>query len=451
MQNHNPPHAHALCGSFAGVALAGVQAFLGVPYARAPMGALRFQPPQDLPASTSTTQAQRPSPTSPQFPSRLSRVMGECPREGAEDSLRLSIWTPAADGKHRPVVIWLHGGAFMTGSGDLAWYDGERLAREGDVVVVGVNYRLGALGFLCGPDVSPGNLGLMDQAHAVQWVKAHISAFGGDPEQLTLMGQSAGGLSIALLLCAYPDLPIQRAIMMSAPLGLQLPEPGETAAIASAYAQSLAPATLHGALSMEQLLRAQGAAASYFANTLAKPGDVAPPFVPVLDGVLLPSPATFGAALAVAATRVSILIGTTRDESTAFFPRGVHEAMTQEVFEMPSLQWAERAAKAGRQAYVYRFDHAPSGDELGAPHCIELPFVFGNYEAFSHAPMLGGLDSETFEKISQPIRESFLNFIRGGSPSTSTLPLWPTVQADRPIPRMHLAPITELRTIALAA
>jgi len=445
------PLAHAPCGSFEGLALSGVQAFLGLPYAQAPIGVLRFQPPQPLSVSATKTVGQKPSPTSPQFPSRLSRVMGECPREGAEDSLCLSVWTPAADGKRRPVVIWLHGGAFMTGAGDLAWYDGSRLAREGDVVVVGVNYRLGALGFLCGPGVSVGNLGLMDQAQAVRWVSKNISAFGGDPEQVTLMGQSAGGLSIALLLCAYPDLPVKRAIMMSAPLGLDLPEPGEAAPIAAVYAQSLEPATLHSDLSMEQLLRAQGAAANYFANTLAKQGDVAPPFVPVADGVLLPKRAELIAAFATAATRVDVLIGTTRDESTAFFPRGPHDSMTQTVFETPSLLWADHAAKAGRNAYVYRFDHAPGGEELGACHCIDLPFVFGNQEAFALAPMLGGLDTPSFEAMSQTIRQAFLNFIREGHPAVANVPHWPVVQAGKPLPRMHFAPSVALHMVTVTS
>jgi len=142
------------------------------------------------------------------------------------------------------------------------------------------------------------------------------------------------------------------------------------------------------------------------------------------------------------------MIGTTRDESTAFFARGQYDAMTQNVFETPSLQWARQAAAAGRGAYVYRFDHTPGGEELGATHCIELPFVFGNREAFATAPMLGGLDEEAFEQISRPMRQAFLGFIREGRPAAETLPDWPAVQADQPIQRLHFAPRTALQQVA---
>lgn len=448
MSTADHPIAHAPCGTFEGLALPGVQAFRGLPYAQAPVGALRFQPPAPMPPATQTTRATEAGLISLQSPSRLSRVMGDFQSPGSEDCLRLSVWTPAADGKRRPVMIWLHGGAFMTGAGDLPWYDGARLAREGDIVVVGVNYRLGALGFLCGPDVSPGNLGLMDQAMAVSWVKDNIAAFGGDPEQLTLMGQSAGGLSIALLLCAYPQLPIQRAIMMSAPLGLELGTPQDTAPIAAAYARSLEPLGLQAALQPPQLMAAQGAAARFFIENLAKAGDVAPPFAPVADGAFLPAPGALKTALAKAATRVDVMIGTTRDEATAFYERGQFDAMTQHVFETPSLLWARQAAQAGRVAYAYRFDHAPGGEALGAAHCIELPFVFGNREAFATAPMLGGLDEASFEQISQPVRQAFLSFIRHGHPTGDSLPDWPSVQADQPIQRLHFAARTALQEVA---
>jgi len=452
MSTVDHPIAHAPCGRFEGLALEGVQAFRGLPYAQAPVGALRFQPPAPLPApmptDTPPAQARAAGAVSLQAPSRLSRVMGDSQSPASEDCLRLSVWTPAADGQRRPVMIWLHGGAFMTGAGDLPWYDGARLAREGNIVVVGVNYRLGALGFLCGPGVSPGNLGLMDQAQAVTWVKDNIAAFGGNPEQLTLMGQSAGGLSIALLLCACPQLPIQRAIMMSAPLGLELATPEDAAPMAAAYARSLEPFQLQSALQPGQLMAAQGAAAQFFIENQAKAGDVAPPFVPVADGAFLPAPSGFQAALAQAATRVDVMIGTTRDESTAFFARGQYDAMTQNVFETPSLQWARQAAAAGRGAYVYRFDHTPGGEALGATHCIELPFVFGNREAFATAPMLGGLDEEAFEQISRPMRQAFLGFIRDGRPAAETLPDWPAVQADQPIQRLHFAPRTALQQVA---
>eukprot|EP01036_Dinobryon_divergens_P016632 gene16632-22562_t len=139
----------------------------------------------------------------------------------------------------RPVLVWLHGGAFMSGGGDLDWYDGARLAREGDVVVVGVNYRLGALGFLRAAGLCPGNLGLMDQLMAVNWVRHHIASFGGDAGRVTLMGQSAGGMSIALLLARQATPPVQRAILMSAPLGLAPLPPAEAEHIGEACVRAM--------------------------------------------------------------------------------------------------------------------------------------------------------------------------------------------------------------------
>ena len=126
--------------------------------------------------------------------------MGDFTRPQHEDCLTLTIWTPAPDSVRRPVLVWLHGGAYTTGAASLDWYDGSILSREGDIVVVGVNYRLGALGFLHYPGVCDGNLGIGDQQAALTWIRDHIAAFGGDPACVTVCGQSAGGGSIAQLL-----------------------------------------------------------------------------------------------------------------------------------------------------------------------------------------------------------------------------------------------------------
>lgn len=138
----------------------------------------------------------------PQLPSRLDAVMGP-PLDRhpqGEDCLNLTVTTPARDGAARPVMVWFHGGGFSSGAGLMDWYDGGALATEGDVVVVAVNYRVGALGYLCLDGVSEGNLGLYDQLEALRWVRRHIAAYGGDPADVTVFGQSAGALSIRLLM-----------------------------------------------------------------------------------------------------------------------------------------------------------------------------------------------------------------------------------------------------------
>ena len=145
--------------------------------------------------------------------------MGDFDAPQSEDCLHLTVWTPAADAQRRPVVVWLHGGAWQSGAGALDWYDGARLAGRGDVVVVAVNYRLAALGWLHVPGQTA-NVGLLDQEAAIDWVMDNIDALGGDPERVTLMGQSAGASSICAMLARRPRF--SRAILQSAALGLSL-------------------------------------------------------------------------------------------------------------------------------------------------------------------------------------------------------------------------------------
>src|SRR5215475_10123091 len=168
-------------GDLRGARENGVAVFRGVPYAAAPVGELRFQPPQPVPAWRDARDATKDGPIAPQGRSRLAHIMGEFERPQSEDCLALNIWTPAPDSKKRPVLVSIHGGAFTSGAGSLAWYSGERFAANGDLVAVSLNYRLGALGFLCLPGVSDGNLGLLDQVAALRFVRDNIAAFGGDP------------------------------------------------------------------------------------------------------------------------------------------------------------------------------------------------------------------------------------------------------------------------------
>jgi len=170
--------AHTLQGDLQGFAANGVLNFRNIPYAAPPAGKLRFAPPQP--------------------PSRLRAAMGDFDRPHSEDCLTLTIATPSTSGA-RPVIVWRHGGAYFTGAGSLDWYDGAHLARDGDVVFVAANYRLGALGFLHLPGVADGNMALLDMIAALRWAWANIAAFGGDPARVTLMGQSAGARGLRAL------------------------------------------------------------------------------------------------------------------------------------------------------------------------------------------------------------------------------------------------------------
>lgn len=433
----------------------GLSCFHAIPYAAAPVGNLRFIAPQAAVPWQGVRDTTEPGPVAPQFPSRLRCVMGDFERGQSEDCLTLTVWTPGVDAHRRPVLVWLHGGAFVSGGGDLSWYDGARLAREGDIVVVSVNYRLAALGFLYVPGVSSGNLGLMDQMFALDWVREHIAAFGGDPNQVTVMGQSAGAHSIALLLTHPKKLvPAQRAILMSAPLGVpaMAPEIAERVGMAFVRALNVQPGD---PLALSQLQRAtlaeiqaaQVFAMRFHAENLAEPGSATPAFFPVGDGQFAPDNASFESALAAAAGKLDVLLGTTRDEATAFLSNaaadevGVAGKFTVSVFAQPTQAWARQAVKVGRTVYLYRFDWASPDTHLGATHCIDLPFVFGTRAGFSTAPMLAGANPDEVDALSAAIRMAWISFVRDGDPNSLSLPEWPACVPQR-LHFMRLGPIS---------
>lgn len=451
----NAPLANIATGTLRGRIQEGVNCFYAVPYAQAPVGELRFAAPQAAAPWLGVRDATEPGPVAPQLPSRLSGVMGEFERAQSEDCLTLTVWTPAVDARRRPVLVWLHGGAYVSGGGDLPWYDGARLAREGDMVVVAINYRLAALGFLYAPGLSPSNLGLMDQLAALDWVREHIAAFGGDPDQVTLMGQSAGAHSIALML-THPEkvVPVQRAILMSAPLGVPALAPEIAERVGEVFMRALkVQAGDTEALSKLQqapladILAAQVAAMRFYTEQLMEPGSVTPAFFPIGDGQFAPTHTTFELALAAAAGKIDVLVGTTRDEETAFVPYDstgkVEDAgkLTVSVFAQPTKSWAAQAVKAGRSVYLYRFDWASPHTRLGATHCIELPFVFGTRNSYSAAAMMAGADPEQVDTLSAAIRAAWISFVRTGNPSPSPLPSWPACTALR-MPCMHLDQIS---------
>src|SRR5271165_30803 len=405
----------------------GVAVFRGVPYA----AAARFAPPQPVSAWQGVHDARRDGPIAPQGRSRLAHVMGDFERPQAEDCLTLNIWTPAADTKKRPVLVWIHGGAFSSGSGSIPWYSGERFAANGEIVVVSINYRLGALGFLCLPGVSPGNLGLRVQVAALRFVRDNIAAFGGDPTNVTVVGQSAGASSIAMLL----TMPLarglfRRAIMQSTPFGRLTRVLDDSHRIGRRLLEVLElkpdEADKLKTVPVAQLLAAQGKLAGLekkFADALA-------PFWPTIDGEVLPGPVP-AALKAGAGAEIDTMIGTTREEMAAFYGidkeidaadqaqvegvfakvfgsgyqpyydeirnmRASHtnaallgDLMSDAMFRIGSLRLAEWREQQGHPAYVYQFDwQSPAGFE--SCHCIEIPFVFNNCSNWADSPMLKG-------------------------------------------------------------
>ena len=419
----------------------GVVEFLGIPYARA----ARFAPPSAPEPWSTPRDATRHGPVAPQLRARLTAVVGASPEEGlvqGEDCLRVDVRAPAGPapgGALRPVLVWVHGGAYVIGSGATAWYDTARLVREGDVVTVNVGYRLGVLGWLRLPGVSPGNLGLLDVLAALRWVRENVRAFGGDPERVTAAGQSAGAHTIASLLTVADARPlIGRAVLQSGQLGLGFCTERRAARVARFVVDGLDGADPTTA-SLEALLRAQ----KHAMIEAAGPGGMnsSPAFAPVA-GV---APLAPGASWAdTAASGRDLIVGSTRDEATTFVAispgldrlrrtrvlgrtvdAGARVA-TRRIFTDPALRLADDAARAGAQVRSYSFDwHAPRSG-LGACHCIELPFLFGTKQAWRDAPMLAGASwDDEIAPLGDTVRAAWLAFVRGDEPARAGALEWP--------------------------
>ncbi|SFJ98313.1 para-nitrobenzyl esterase [Amycolatopsis sacchari] len=407
----------------------GLHVFRGVPYARAD----RFAPPEPVEPWAGVRDATRHGPISPQPPVRPESVMGVPEEhEQSEDCLNLTVVTPGTDDRKRPVLVWLHGGAYVTGASSFACYDGQRLAAEGDVVVVGVNYRLGALGYLKLDGVSPGNLGLLDQLAALRWVRDNIAHFGGDPEQVTVFGQSAGAHSIACLLAApAADGLFRRAVLQSAPMALKPLTPAGAARIGRYFTAALG--TDPRTASVAEILQAQ----QRVIVRAAGPGGLysVPPFRPAAAADPLPP----AASMVRRAREVDVIIGTTSAEMNTFLNgkpgitqlealpfvgrRGVAAAkagITRWMFDAPSRRLADALAAAGGRVFTYRFAwHAPAST-YGACHCIELPFLLGDRESWAAAPMLAGTEWDEMAQLGRKLRSAWLEFAKTGAP----LPEW---------------------------
>ncbi|HUC49951.1 MAG TPA: carboxylesterase/lipase family protein [Xanthobacteraceae bacterium] len=479
-------------GRLRGMCSNGIAVFLGIPYAAAPVGQLRFAPPQRAPAWHNVRDATQDGPIAPQGRSRLAHVMGDFERPQSEDCLTLTVWTPAVDAGKRPVLVWIHGGAFSSGAGSLPWYSGEQFAAQDDIVVVSINYRLGALGFLCLPGVSEGNLGLLDQIAALRFVRENIAAFGGDPDNITVVGQSAGAASIAVLM-TMPEAQglFRRAIMQSTPFGRMSRTSEDAHRIGRRLLEVLG-------LDPKERDKAIALPAANFVTAQAevarrekKFADAQAPFGPVVDGKVYPHDARI-ALQAGSGAHVDVMIGTTREEMAAFYcvdreidaaPMDAVEAvftsifkseyrpyydefrairaaktngallgdlMSDAMFRIGSLRMAEWRADQGRPVFLYQFDwQSPAGFE--ACHCLEIPFVFDNFAQWPDAPMLKGADAEDIKGLAAAMHGAWAAFARTGKPDHPRLPPWPTYdRKDRMTMRFDstIGPVSDLAGLA---
>ncbi|MFH8980688.1 carboxylesterase/lipase family protein [Streptomyces varsoviensis] len=422
-------------GRVRGVVEGAVAAFRGIPYAASPVGKLRFAPPRPHEGWSETRDAARSGPSVPQNASRLEAVMGKrVPNWAEADSLNLNVWTPARllseserDGR-RPVLLWFHGGGFTSGSGGWDWYDGGRLAALGDIVVVTANYRLGPLGYLHLPEPGTDNVGVRDQAAVLRWVHANAEAFGGDPGAITVGGQSAGAYaSLALALVPETRPLIRRVIAQSGPWGMEPQDPDKardhTAALVRLLGVDSAPnpGDALRELPVERLL----AAYAQLSADLAVSGHIDPPLFPVLGGAGMPSSPLPQAVANGDLGETGLLIGTVKDEMTAFVGAGPHaQPLTDTVMRTPTLEIAAARAEQGAPPYVYEFDReSPDNSGLGATHCSELPFLFGTFDAFAASPMLGH-PTPSDRTLSTAFASAFAAFVATGSPTGEGLAPW---------------------------
>lgn len=450
-----------------------VHVFRGVPYAAPPVGDRRFRAPQPVGSWTGRREASRFGATAPQIASPLEAMFGGERPQTNEDCLYLNVWTPAPDDARRPVLVWIHGGAFVTGAGSVPWYGGTSFATRGGCVVVTLNYRLGALGFLhlsgaAGGDerwASSSNAGILDQVAALQWVQDNIAAFGGDPGSVTVFGESAGAMSVGTLL-AMPDAKglFSRAILQSG-AARNVHDGDEATAVATLLLDTLGiersrPERL-AEVAVPDLLDAQ-------ARVLAKTWSKMIAFQPTVDGIVLPQP-PLDAIAAGSAADITLLTGTNRDEmqlfaamdagltnvddhallerATALFgadaaalalahyrgrrPDGGAGAiwsavLSDQVFRVPAIRLAERQAAHQPATYMYQFTWATPafGGMLGSCHALEIPFVFNVLDA-PGVQSFTGETNEAMRSLALRMHDAWTAFARTGDPSVGSLPAWP--------------------------
>ena len=470
----SPPRVTTATGDVQGATVAApsgqaVHRFLGIPYAAPPVGDLRWRPPEPPAPWPDVRDATTFAPAAPQRVGLETALPSFAAAGGmSEDCLALNVWTPALDGA-RPVIVWLHGGAYMSGGTSQPVYDAARLAAEGDVVVVTVAYRLGALGFLAPDGDAAANCGLRDQLAALRWVREHADAFGGDPRRVTVMGESAGAGSILHLLASpRRGNAFDRAVAQSGEPKTLDRDAGATVAahLGRHVGLDSADASALRAVPVERLLDAQAAT---MGDLVGKLGLM--PFAPVLDGDVCDLP-IIDAVAAGRAAQVGVVIGTTRDE-LALFPdtraasldderllRRItklapaidpHDVLatyrdrfgasatneriwdavrTDAMMRAPNLRVSSALART-TDVFVYRFDWA--APDLGAAHAVDVPFTFGTFDREGWADAIGYDDRA--ERLGIAWRRAWTNFATTGDPG------WSRARADgAPAPTLLFGP-----------
>ncbi|WP_326837486.1 carboxylesterase family protein [Amycolatopsis rhabdoformis] len=378
-------------------------AFRGIPFAQQQ----RFKAPTPVAAWAGVRDAVAAGPAAIQPPSRLDPALGPMTLPQSEDCLSLNVFTPSTTGA-KPVLLWFHGGGFTAGSGGMGWYDGTRLAREADAVVVTANYRLGVFGFLALEGVAPANLGVADQLAALEWVRDNITAFGGDPARVTLGGQSAGAqTSLALWSSPRAKGLIHQVALQSAPVGLAPQTPAEAADWAGRFVDALGSLDDGGSPDLATMPagRLLDGLAAFAERTR---GQNANPFQLVADHDFVPDD------LIAAAGPGRALVSWTRDEVRVYSPGARQDQTDLGTAAVFSGKLPDLVDRFGPDATLLRFDWAAPGNPYGACHCIDIPFLFGTHDRFTGAGMLEGAPADVAELAD--LRRVWTAFLHGERP-----------------------------------
>jgi para-nitrobenzyl esterase len=475
MTNDQNPVVRTRSGPVRGDSLDGIAAFRGIPYAAPPVGDRRLRPPAPPEPWSGELDATHFGAICPQFV--IPEGMGPLPDVAgrglaqSEDCLTLNIWTAALDGR-QPVMVWIHGGAFVGGSSAPPLYDGASFARDG-VVFVSINYRLHALGYLFVDELmglpGAGNCGLLDQIAALAWVRENIAAFGGDPDTITVVGESAGAMSIGALM-STPEARglFRRGILLSGAAHHTLkPESATRVALRVLEQLGIAPHDHDALRAMDVNVLTMTAQQVGFMETETLLSDEYPgvrtAFAPVIDGKTLPERA-IDAITRGASDGVDVLIGTCDDEYRLFvwsvpeamrammpLPHvdpyfagsshtvdevlGVYRAARpgaddmdlavavagDAMIEIPALRLTEAKSSRGDAVWVERFTwRTPVLDGLlGACHALDVPFVF---DSIQHPELLG---DDPPQKVADALHGACVRFARDGDPNGGFLPPWP--------------------------
>ena len=467
-------------GRLQGLAREGHQVFLGVPFAMPPVGERRWCAPEAPEPWSGVRQAIEIPNASIQGHHPVPGMAASGPR--SEDCLYLNVFTPAADAARRPVLFWIHGGGFQLGSGSEALYDGGPLAVRGDVTVVAIHYRLGALGYLdltgVGGDAwgASANAGQLDQIAALRWVRQNVSRFGGDPDNVTIFGESAGSSAVATLLTMPEARGLFRRAVMQSGTANAIGDRESSAKLARNFLAELGLGTADSAklreIPAEKILKAQ--------HKTGQLGGVVRglAYGPVVDGhTVQERPLDF--VRSGGSREIEVIIGTNRDELKLFSSfterdeideeklaslvaqvlpqrasgraaevastyaevlRGrdlpcsnldVFDAVqTDSRFRIPAIRLAEAqcAHQPGTHLYLFVQESPARRGALGACHALELPFVFGTLEAPGQDRFAGS--GPAVEKLSEQMMDAWLGFARSGDPSHPGIGVWPGYAVD---------------------